>query len=311
MSEEKGPLTFHCCGGDLEVGHKEHCMARMGWPKSLESRPRPVVKKIAQVMLALKRLQRNGTHQQGWAYLEKDAVYEAVRGEMGKVGIAVFPNVVGVEQKDVKTSNNKSMIHTTVKVMHEFIDGDSGDSYAIEFPGESQDTDDGGIAKAVTASTKAMLIEVFKISAEDPTGQPRPQATQRPPQRTGAQIPPIKPRDVTIGMIRAGIENETKPPFPEGHSSIVGAVVEVTDTSERNKPRRCVKVSGHGDLGCTVSALFPALEAAVGYDCGFDLDFKKGWKFPYITAFQRGDRKNALGRDGVTDADIQAPTARK
>jgi hypothetical protein len=99
-----------------------------------------------------------------------DAVQNALAPILSSHGLLIIPKVLESNHAQTQTSGGKTTNHWSVKVEYTFINasGEGNGDYVhkTEFVGEAYDTSDKGLNKALTASYKYMLFEVFHIPVE-------------------------------------------------------------------------------------------------------------------------------------------------
>lgn len=171
-----------------------------------EAKPRSLARKVAEIMSAVSHVPKAGHNDHfNYAFAQESDVLGAVRGEMAKRHLALFPNVVAHQVREVAGKNGVLYV-TTLRVEFTLEDGDSGETRSFCVMGEGQDNTDKGSNKALTAAEKYAALKLFMIpTGADPdadapqeevpratSGQsrPAPAAQQRPlPQRQSSAGP--------------------------------------------------------------------------------------------------------------------------
>lgn len=143
----------------------------------MENQQNTLVPKLINVLKEISRLKKTGTNTHfGYAYATEADVLDAVRSKIAEAGIFVFTSQEDVQDREVKRINSggqeKISLATRVKLRHTFTDGAS--SFDVFSFGESEDTGDKGLYKAVTGAMKYFVSKNFMISTgDDPeTGNP-------------------------------------------------------------------------------------------------------------------------------------------
>lgn len=225
--------------------------------QEIPRQPRPLIQKLAKIKAQLGPIRETGTHEHfGYAYLTKAEICNAVRQKMGEVGIMTTWDIVKVEQQ--------GEIHL-VDVAWCLIDGESGDSEIIRVPGVGQDKQDKGLMKAIGASHKTLLYELFEISGEEPDGQSaQARRPQRPPESRPSNSAPEPAQKDETRTVRGA------------------AIKDVHDALNTKKEKfYWAKVNGNSVM-CTDPALFADLGLADGKAADLELQIKAGIRFPVI-----------------------------
>ncbi len=149
------------------------------------SAPKGLVNKLCEIMAAIDWVEKRGRNEfHKYAYATEADLVEAVRGELAKRSIFVFPNV--------KTHTRTGEI-TDIMVSWNFVDGESGESYECNIPGSGQDKGDKGVYKALTGSEKYLLMKAFLIpTGDDPEADSKAERVkpkQAAQSATPAQMP--------------------------------------------------------------------------------------------------------------------------
>jgi len=99
---------------------------------------------------------RNEFHK--YDYAREADIVEAIRGELAKRNLFIFPSV--------RTHTRTGEI-TDIMVRWKFCDGDSGEIEECDIPGSGHDRSDKGVYKALTGSEKYFLMKAFLIPTGD------------------------------------------------------------------------------------------------------------------------------------------------
>jgi hypothetical protein len=152
-----------------------------GAPPKIKQEPhkRSLVRKLSEVMGAVERVAKMGRNDfHKYDYVTEADLANAVRGELSKRQVFIFPNVKTCARVplDVETmkweggqkvpSIRKTQL-TEIEVEWTFVDGESGEERSIAIPGVGEDNVDKGFYKAFTGSEKYMLMKCFLIPTGD------------------------------------------------------------------------------------------------------------------------------------------------
>ena len=173
--------------------------------------------KMAAVMGRLERIPKRGFNQHfKYQFVTDSDVLDSVRMAMAAEGVCLFVSMTNVQQ------DNK---RTIVNLQFTFADSESGQSVTVAWVGEAMDTQDKGIAKAVTSALKYCLLKTFLISTGDEpdtdsdgaqvqvttTSEPRPQGApvtaQAPPDLTSLVV---LMNDANAALVERGFEPHYK-----------------------------------------------------------------------------------------------------
>lgn len=103
--------------------------------------------------------------QQGYAYRGIDDVLNTIAPILATHGVLIIPNVLNKEIKIVNTKSGGTASHVVVEVGFVLYDS-NGDSICHTAYGESLDTSDKAVNKAVTAAYKYFLFHAFCVPIE-------------------------------------------------------------------------------------------------------------------------------------------------
>lgn len=131
-----------------------------------------LVSKLAEVMAAVSYLQKTGTNsKQNYKYAREADVVAAIRPELAKRNIFIFPNVIDVKRTKIERLDfDKSLKFswaTDVLVEWTFVDGDSGEERKCIIPGCSESPGDKGVYVCMTGSEKYLLMKSFLLPTGD------------------------------------------------------------------------------------------------------------------------------------------------
>lgn len=106
----------------------------------------------------------NRNQQQGYNFRGIDDCYNAVSGLFARNRILPVPSYTDIKQEERASSNGKAIFVTRLLGMFEFVSMEDGTKIvAGPFPGEAMDTADKSTNKAMSASFKYALMQVFTI----------------------------------------------------------------------------------------------------------------------------------------------------
>jgi hypothetical protein len=146
--------------------------------------------------------------QQKFNFRGIDGVLDAVGPAFRKHGILPMPEVTSVESTSYTTKNGTVMTRSVVRVNYDFR-GPAGDTLtAIGIPGESADSGDKSVSKAMSVAYRTALIQVLAL----PIHQPDPDADTE--EKEAAQATPY--------YIELGWESEER--MKEAHDLYVDAI---------------------------------------------------------------------------------------
>lgn len=124
-----------------------------------------VAAKISEVSRLVGHVEKGGFNAHfKFAYQAWDDVLPAVKNACVIVGLVIAPNITDVIRSDG---------YVTVLTRFDCICTETGDTLSFTFAGESKQTDDKSIQKAMTSATKYLYLKLFQISVHgetDPDG---------------------------------------------------------------------------------------------------------------------------------------------
>jgi ERF superfamily len=172
-------------------------------PASPPSEPTPppraiLAAKIARVQHEMRRhkLEKTGTHQQGWQYIQEHKVFERLDEKLTEEKLAVIVSTADVYNFHPALSFGKNVAHyVTLRGHVEVICGDTGESVEATYFGEGADTQDRAAGKAQTYLVKYALQKFFHIPTDEVEDSDRidPAAAQAPASTGAAPTPAPSP----------------------------------------------------------------------------------------------------------------------
>lgn len=124
--------------------------------------------KICEIMERVQYIKKNGLNKfNNYTYATEADVQDAVRKEMAKRHVFMYPDVLKREIREhTNRKGNKEYIGT-VDIKFTFIDADSGESIAFTMVGEGEDALDKAFYKAIAGTQKYALMKLFMIPTGD------------------------------------------------------------------------------------------------------------------------------------------------
>lgn len=120
--------------------------------------------KMVKIMGAVGNIAKDGQNKfQNYAFIQSDDVLNAVRAEMVKHNVIVFPRMLGYEQ-----SAETKGFHAVVQFEFTLIDAETGEAMSGQWFGEASDSGDKSFSKAGTSALKYWLLKTFMIAAGEP-----------------------------------------------------------------------------------------------------------------------------------------------
>jgi hypothetical protein len=146
-----------------------------------ETPKRSLVRKLSEVMAAVGWIEKTGYNEfHRYKYAQEADLVQALRGELAKRQIFIFPSVRKGERSQIevetmkwddkakaKVPNIRKTQLTEIEVDWTFVDGESGEERTITVYGVGEDNVDKGFYKAFTGSEKYMLMKSFLIPTGD------------------------------------------------------------------------------------------------------------------------------------------------
>ena len=127
-----------------------------------------LVKKLAEVMMQVKYIPKNGYNEfNRYKYATEADVNEKVREELAKRNVIMIPSVKSHQIREHVNRKGNTEYIATVEVEFTFMDGDTGETISFTTYGEGQDAGDKGTYKAITGAQKYALMKAFMIPTGD------------------------------------------------------------------------------------------------------------------------------------------------
>ncbi|MFX3617950.1 MAG: ERF family protein [Sporolactobacillus sp.] len=124
--------------------------------------------KICEIMEQVQYIKKNGVNNfNHYTYATEADVQDAVRKEMAKRHVFMFPDVVHREIREHENRKGNREYIGTVDIKFTFTDADSGESIAFTMVGEGEDALDKAFYKAITGTQKYALMKLFMIPTGD------------------------------------------------------------------------------------------------------------------------------------------------
>lgn len=103
-----------------------------------------------------------------YKYVMEADVMDLVGKACLKHGLVIVPRTIRTKMEKMEALGSaKPFLLTTVKVVYDFIDTDTGSSLSVEMEGQGADNQDKGIYKAITGATKYALMKTLLLSSGD------------------------------------------------------------------------------------------------------------------------------------------------
>ncbi|MFU8807231.1 MAG: ERF family protein, partial [Bradymonadaceae bacterium] len=172
-----------------------------------------LAKKIAEVMLAVKSPPQTGRNKfLGYQYSTRDDIFGVIRGELGKRGVAVLPEVLSVVREPTgrTTKSGAETMRVNVEMAVTLIDGESGEERRQLWAAEAQTEDEKGVPQAITQGLRFWAVNTFLLcdgSDEQMYGEPGTQVGAGQPVHR-KEAPPTNPRQAIIDRLRGLLYND-------------------------------------------------------------------------------------------------------
>jgi hypothetical protein len=129
---------------------------------------RKLAAKLAKIMGEVRNVEKNGHNAfHNYRYAMEQDMLVAVREKLASAQIFVLTGISSVEVKDTA----KDGFLTTIRTIHTFVDGETGETLETSSAGQGTDKGDKGIYKAITGATKYFISKNFLIpTGDDPEG---------------------------------------------------------------------------------------------------------------------------------------------
>lgn len=225
---------------------------------------RKLVAKLAKIMGEINNVEKNGENKfHGYRYAMEQDMLVAVRKRLSDAQIFVLTGITSVEVKDTA----KDGFLTTIRTVHTFIDGETGETLEASSAGQGTDKGDKGIYKAITGATKYFISKNFLIpTGDDPEGfDEKLESAGRVPKQAvkasteQASIQPVKQPPVT----QKPEINPNMPPNP-WFGKLVGISAPVKGPQGTTWTRWDIETSGHNGNAFNLSTFSSSIaEVAV------------------------------------------------
>jgi hypothetical protein len=124
--------------------------------------------KMARIMGKVKRLKKTGHNNFfNYDFATDSDIADTIRELLAEENIAVFAQLITVDQVTYMSDKNKTTWRTRGNFMFTLACGDTGATFSCSWIGEADDTGDKGINKAATAAEKYWLLKTFVMSTGD------------------------------------------------------------------------------------------------------------------------------------------------
>lgn len=160
-------------------------------------RPAPVTlaQRLANVAAEIGAVPKSGWNDfHKFGYIKYADVLAALPPAMARQGVFITQQVLDLSQRDI-VGATKTQIFTLVKVEFSIHDGQDATATPIicQWYGESIDTSDKGISKAMSLAHKSFIMKTFMVTDSDPDGETAEEISQKKqPPNPGAGVPAPK-----------------------------------------------------------------------------------------------------------------------
>jgi len=127
-------------------------------------------KKLAEVMLAVGRIPKNGTAPAamgGYKFVQVGDAADAIRKELGARGVSMLPEAIDEISLQIGGGARGNTTTQTVRTTWRLTDGETGETATIQSMGTGQDNGDKYSPKAQTNAMKYALLMGFLLSTGD------------------------------------------------------------------------------------------------------------------------------------------------
>jgi len=233
---------------------------------------RTITRAIHDVMLRVGHVGKEGRNIHfGYNFRGIDGVLNAVGPALRECGVIITPEVLDVTTKLLegrsRSGDAVTTAHTTVRVAYTWRHVDGDDTITVTVTGESMDTGDKSVPKAMSVAARIMLIQTLMIPTDDPdpdTESPQiPVRERQQCQGAGRTPPPAQakpairrpvPRRVTEDVIKLVMETTSMAALRQ-----IWRDHDVTTSIEELRPIH-VPTVGNGTLGDLLSAASEAIK---------------------------------------------------
>lgn len=135
--------------------------------------PKPILEALVDVMVDVKHVgkgDRNEFHK--FMYRGIDRIMNEVGPALRRHRVIVIPTLLKLDSRDTTTEKGKTAREVTVRVKYTF-HGPAGDTLETVVPGESADTGDKAVSKAMSVAYRTAMIQALSIPTDerDPDSQ--------------------------------------------------------------------------------------------------------------------------------------------
>lgn len=169
-------------------------------PTGLETLMEPrrsLARKMTEIVAAVARVPKAGHNDHfNYDFAQESDVLAAVRLEMAKRQVHLWPSVRACDVREVQGKNGGALYVTVLIVDFTWEDGESGEKRVTTFVGEGEDSHDKGANKAITAAEKYCLLKTLLLpTGADPDGDaPAEEVPRQGGQSRPTQTPPPQER---------------------------------------------------------------------------------------------------------------------
>jgi hypothetical protein len=200
-------------------------------------KPKNVIEAMLAVMrevTVLGKHERNTTPGQNYNFRGIDATVNALGPAMRKHGLVGIPTLLKVERRGVQTSQGKAQQASEVEVEYRFYGpGGVQDTVSAIVPGESWDSGDKGVSKAMSVAMRIALLQSFALPTDerDPDADTYERAHNIDPRALAAEIEAaLAEEDPEAALMRVGdsygadVLTLVELPHPDGGPEKITAV---------------------------------------------------------------------------------------
>lgn len=120
-----------------------------------------VAAKVLKMIKSVGEIPRNGWNDRfKYKFTKETDVSDALRKACCEVGLVMVPSVHDVVYTAIKSADGKEQYRASLMLTLTLIDPESGESIAMDFPGDAMDMQDKALPKAITAAHKYALIKL-------------------------------------------------------------------------------------------------------------------------------------------------------
>lgn len=124
--------------------------------------------KISKMLKSFGAIHEDGRNKfSNYGYISSNKMVGLMRENLENFGLAIFPEVVGYDERQTTDGKGKGWIRTVTKMLFEIVDTETGYSMTKKFIGADQDTGGKSFGQAVTETTKRFYFKLFQVSSND------------------------------------------------------------------------------------------------------------------------------------------------